>query len=83
MIKTFKLASGLHYTYRKTNQGMSIQVLLPNGRNVELRSKEGTDEFVDAVGANFISTNLTAADDQEPVCLPADIRGSCECLLRR
>jgi hypothetical protein len=40
-------------------------VVLPNGRNVVLASKEGADEFVDTFGADFISTNLTAADSQE------------------
>jgi hypothetical protein len=41
-----------------------IQVLFPNGRNVELSSKEGAAEFVDTVGTDFISTNLTAAGDK-------------------
>jgi hypothetical protein len=41
-------------------------VVLPNGRNVELCSpKEGADEFVGTVGNDFISMNLTAADDSE------------------
>jgi hypothetical protein len=43
----------------------SFQVVLPNGRNVELCYKEGADEFVDTVGTEFISMNLTAAGDQE------------------
>jgi hypothetical protein len=61
-----KLASGLLCTYGTTNQGNdSFQVLLPNGRNVELCSKEGCDKFVDSVGTDFISTNLTGTDDQE------------------
>jgi hypothetical protein len=62
-----KLDGGLHCTLYLTNQGevFSFQVLLPNGRNVELCSKEGADEFVDTVGTDFISTNLTAAGDKE------------------
>jgi hypothetical protein len=40
-------------------------VVLPNGRNVVLASKEGADEFVDTVGTDFISMNLTATDCQE------------------
>jgi hypothetical protein len=64
---TFKLASGLQCTLCLTNQGevLSFQVLLPNGRNVELCSKEGADEFVDTVGTDFISTNLTTVDYHE------------------
>jgi hypothetical protein len=70
MTNTFKLVGGLTCTYgiRTTNQDneVSLQVLLPNGRNVELcGSKEGADEFVDTVGTDFISTNLTTTDDQE------------------
>jgi hypothetical protein len=63
---TTKLAGGLHCTLCLANQGevLSFQVLLPNGRNVELCSKEGADEFVDAVGTDFISTNLTATGDK-------------------
>jgi hypothetical protein len=54
-------------TYCSTNQGngVSFQVLLPNGRKLELASSEGADDFVDIVGSDFISTNLTATDDQE------------------
>jgi hypothetical protein len=44
---------------------MSFQVVLPNGRKVELHSKKGADEFVDTVGTDFMSTNLTATDNQE------------------
>jgi hypothetical protein len=63
---TFKLA-GLRCTYYKTNRGndMSFQVVLPNGRKVELYSKKGADEFVDTVGTDFISSTLTATDDQK------------------
>jgi hypothetical protein len=63
---TFKLA-GLLCTYHVTNQGndMSFQVVLPNGRKVELHSKEGADEFVDTFGTDFISTTLAATDNQE------------------
>jgi hypothetical protein len=63
---TFKLA-GLLCTYHMTNLGndVSFQVVLPNGRKIELHSKKGADEFVDTVGTDFISTSLTAADDPE------------------
>jgi hypothetical protein len=63
---TVKLA-GLLCTYQLTNQGkdMSFQVVLPNGRKVELCSKKVADEFLDTVGTDFISTNLTATDNQE------------------
>jgi hypothetical protein len=63
---TFKV-DGLLCTYYMTNQGngMSFQVVLPNGRKLELVSKEGADEFVDTVGTDFISTNLAATDDQK------------------
>jgi hypothetical protein len=61
MTNTPKLA-GLLCTVRNAN---SFQVVLPNGRNVELYSKEGADVFVDTFGTYFISTNLTATDDQE------------------
>ena len=40
-------------------------MVLPNGRNVVLASKEGADEFVDNVGTDFISTSLTATDGHE------------------
>jgi hypothetical protein len=63
----FKLA-GLLCTYHTMNQGnvMSIQVVLPNGRKVELHSKKGADEFVDTVGStDFMSTMLAATEDQE------------------
>jgi hypothetical protein len=48
--------------------GTIREVELPNGRKIKLlESEEGVGEFVDAVGTDFISTNLTAAaqDDQE------------------
>jgi hypothetical protein len=65
MTTTFKLA-GLRCTYIRANQGndASFQVFLPNGRNVDVCSKEGADEFVDAAGSYFISTNLNAQDVQ-------------------
>jgi hypothetical protein len=56
MTTTFKLA-GLP-------NNASFQVL-SNGRNVERSSKENADDFVDTIGTYFISTNLTATDDQE------------------
>jgi hypothetical protein len=63
---TPKLA-GLICTYHVTNQGIGrlLHVVLPNGRKVELHSKKGADKFVDTVGTNFMSTNLTATDDQQ------------------
>jgi hypothetical protein len=68
MTTTFTLTGGLSYTYRSNqgnNQDKSFQMHLPNGRKVELCSKEGADDFVDTFGTDFISTNLTRADDQE------------------
>jgi hypothetical protein len=41
------------------------QVELPNGRKIKLASREGADDFIDTVGTDFISTNLTATDDHE------------------
>jgi uncharacterized C2H2 Zn-finger protein len=41
------------------------QVELPNGRKIDLASREGADDFVDTVGTDFISANLTAANDNE------------------
>jgi hypothetical protein len=66
MTTTFKLAGGLPFTV-STNQGndTSVQVLFPSGRKVEVWSKEGADEFIDTVGTDFISTNITAAGDKE------------------
>jgi hypothetical protein len=63
---TFKLA-GLRCTYIQAKQQAghgddSFRVVLPNGRNVDVCSKEGADEFVDTVGTDFISTNLSAKD---------------------
>jgi hypothetical protein len=49
---------------RLLNEGIH-QVQLPNGRIIELASREGADDFVDAVGTDIISTNLTATDDEE------------------
>jgi hypothetical protein len=40
-------------------------VQLPNGWKIEPASREGADDFVDAVGTDFISTNLTGTDDEE------------------
>jgi hypothetical protein len=66
MASTFKLA-GLRCTYIQARQGNgrpgdSFKVVLPNGRNVDVCSKEGADEFVDTVGTDFISSNLNARD---------------------
>jgi hypothetical protein len=52
--------SGIRLLY----EGVS-RVQLPNGRKIELASREGADDFVGAVGTDFISTNLTATDDEE------------------
>jgi hypothetical protein len=43
----------------------SVQGFSPIGQNVQPGSKEGADYFVDIVGTDFTSTNLTATDDQE------------------
>jgi hypothetical protein len=66
MTTTFKLA-GLRCTYIRANQGndASFHVFLPNGRNVDVCSKEGADEFVDTVGSDFISPNLNTRDIQK------------------
>jgi hypothetical protein len=52
--------SGIRWLQEDPNQ-----VKLPNGRKIGVASKEGAHEFVDAVGTDFISTNLTAANDEE------------------
>jgi hypothetical protein len=67
MSATCKLLAGVTCTLHFSNQGDdgSFAVVLPNGRNVELRSKKGADEFVHTVGTYFISTNLTATDDKK------------------
>jgi hypothetical protein len=56
--------SGIRPGVRWLKEG-SFQVVLANGRNVELGSREGADDFIDTVGTDFISTNLTATDDHE------------------
>jgi hypothetical protein len=43
----------------------TFSVLLPNRRKLDLASRDDADAFVDAVGTDFISTSLTATDDQE------------------
>jgi hypothetical protein len=60
MITTFKLYGVTCTRTVSTSNGVSYQVVLPNGRKVKLCSKEGADEFVGAVGTDFISMNLTA-----------------------
>jgi hypothetical protein len=62
----FKHASLLG-TYYISYQGndMSFQVVLPNGRKLELNSKKDADEFVDTYGTDFMSTSLTTTDDKE------------------
>jgi hypothetical protein len=44
--------------------GRKDKVRLPNGRKIGLASREGADDFVDTVATDFISTNLTATDDE-------------------
>jgi hypothetical protein len=44
------------------------QVKLPNGRKIDVTSREGADDFIETVGTDFISTSLTAADDNELTC---------------
>ena len=41
------------------------EVQLPNGRKIEIASREGADDFIDAVGTDFISTNVFATDELE------------------
>jgi hypothetical protein len=64
---TFKPVGLPSYTFCMTQQDndMLVQVVLPNGRELDLRSKKGADKFVDTFGTAFISTSLTATDDQE------------------
>jgi hypothetical protein len=70
MTTRFFKPTGLLYTCCTTKQGngMVFQVALPNGRKLDLSSKKGADEFVDTIGTAFISTSLTATDDQELKC---------------
>jgi hypothetical protein len=67
MTPRFFRPPGLLYAYctKKQVNGVSFQVLLPNGRKLELASKKGADEFIDTFGTDFMSTSLTATDDQE------------------
>jgi hypothetical protein len=60
MTSTFKLAGGLPCTYGTANQGNdeTFQVVFPNGRNVEVCSKEGADDFVDSNGSDFRSQRI-------------------------
>jgi hypothetical protein len=48
-----------------TGEVIVQEVQLPNGRKIEIASREGADDFVDAVGTDFISTNVFATDDIE------------------
>jgi hypothetical protein len=58
--------SGIRFSLGGTDRGRRArEVELRNGRKIKLLPKEGADEFVDAVGTDFISTNLTAANDDE------------------
>jgi hypothetical protein len=43
-------------------------VELPNGRKIEIATREGADDFVDTVATDFISTNLTTTDDEHLDC---------------
>jgi hypothetical protein len=67
MTTHFHKTTGHLYTYCTTVQGdeMLFQVALPNGRKLDLDSKQGADEVVDSFSTAFISTSLTATDDQE------------------
>jgi hypothetical protein len=67
MTKTFRLAASLA-TKTKHDSDSLLQMVLPKGRNVELCSKEGAHEFVDTVGTDFISTNLTTINSDELTC---------------
>ena len=49
---------------RWLNEG-SFQVLLPNGRKLELDSRDDADYFVATVGTDFIPTKMTAASDEQ------------------
>jgi hypothetical protein len=59
--------SGMRCTLTRTDEGTTCQVVLPDGRKVELCSKEGANDFVDTVGTDFISTNLTTEDEEKLV----------------
>jgi hypothetical protein len=67
MTKSSNLVAGRRRSYMKLQKGNNkpFPVDLPNGRNVDLFSKEGAHEFVDTVGTDFISTNLTATANHE------------------
>jgi hypothetical protein len=67
MTTRFFKPTGLLYTYSTMKQGneMVLQVVLPNGRKLNIDSKKGADEFVNTFGTAFISTSLTATDDME------------------
>jgi hypothetical protein len=40
-------------------------VELSGGRKIELKAREGADDFINTVGSDFISTNLNAINDDE------------------
>jgi hypothetical protein len=67
MTTHYHKATGHLYTYCTTKQGNETlrQVLLPNGRTLELNSKEGADEFVDTFGTAVMSTSLNTKKNQE------------------
>jgi hypothetical protein len=48
-----------------TGEVIVQEVQLPNGRKIEIASREGADDFVDAVGTDFISTNVFTTDEFE------------------
>jgi hypothetical protein len=57
--------SGIRCSRGWTDDLIVHEVELPNGRKIERLTMEGADEFVEAVGIDFISTNLTTTNDNE------------------
>jgi hypothetical protein len=47
--------SGIRFSLDRTEDGRVREVVLPNGRKIKLLSKEGVEEFVDAVGILTLS----------------------------
>jgi hypothetical protein len=60
--------SGIHFSGGWSHDLRVHEVELPNGRKIERLSMEGADEFVEAVGTDFMSTNLNTTNDQELQC---------------
>jgi hypothetical protein len=57
--------SGIRLTKGVTNLGLVKEVQLPNGRKIGLLSRDGANDFVDAVGTDFISTNVFTTAESE------------------